>query len=1001
VTGPLTLDGVELVIDGRQILQPFSVEFRPGEVTAVSGPSGSGKTSLLSVAGGLIAPSAGTAAYDGRPTWRGDGDPPPEVAFVLQVYGLVPILTALENVAIALRARGVDASTVEERAVAALDRFHIGDLGERQVEELSGGQMQRVACARAFVTGADILLADEPTSELDEGNREHVMAELRVEAGRGAIVVVATHDTAVVDASDRRLAIDEGALIDQPAPAGRHRLAFGGCASVGHVVRGLLWRGASALTLVCLTAAVVAGCLASVRYSELTDTPVGSIGVLLVLGAVVTSVQASATARGRRNEIALAQIRGRHGVGLLASFLVEPVVLVVVGSALGVAVGKAALALAVRAWLDQPSGHVDDSISHGAWIAAGAAVGCVVASVIAGSWRVVREPLIEQLDESHRPEPPAAVVLLGQTGVVVAAAVAGYESTQHAGVRDGWGAVFDPSLLTPVLLGLAAGQAAIWTARGVGAAMTRSGRHAFGVARFLAIRRLARRSDTAFGARVVIAAGVVAAVTLSAGTAARAWQDESTRIAMGGPLRYTVDDGAALAAYQATHDLDPDGRWLMTMVSAPDKSEAYRRAFADMSRWRSVVGDFYAGTGAASIADHAGELETGAPVRPAVGDSISVAFDASTLAANLQVAVSVYYVTPRGGVGTAILRAPKSAAGGTGTVEVTGRVRTACQAGCVVTQVVIDGYRIRPYHDLVISDLRFGDVSLLDDAWRGDNRYGRVRQDADGLHVRLSVWGDSLELRPAAGLQPLAALWTPGLVTMREGRRAIGYAVDGREHVVEPVGTVAMLPFVGRQGMLMDLSRALAVSTPVIPTATTYIVARADTPPSVLDRLTATGLVGEPTDVGSALAAASERPDAQGVRLYSLMSGFAALIALLGMASSAAAQRRDRRHEAASLRVSGVPSRTLTAAIRTEAVWLALMVFALVAAVGWAASRVAIENLELVPISPYSPLLTSTPSLRSVAIAAAGAGVVVGLGTFLAYRSIARTSPPRILRGGV
>ena len=221
MSGPLQLDQVELVVRGKQILHPISLTFEAGEVTAVSGPSGSGKTSLLSVAGGLLAPSRGMAEYGGRPTWLGDGDPRPEVAFVLQVYGLVPILSAHENVAVALRARGVPVSEVEERATMALERFHIGDLGDRQVEELSGGQMQRVACARAFVVGAEVLLADEPTSELDEGNREHVMAELRAEADRGAVVVVATHDAAVVAAAHRHVVIDEGRLTDHVAPVAR------------------------------------------------------------------------------------------------------------------------------------------------------------------------------------------------------------------------------------------------------------------------------------------------------------------------------------------------------------------------------------------------------------------------------------------------------------------------------------------------------------------------------------------------------------------------------------------------------------------------------------------------------------------------------------------------------------------------------------------------------------------------------------------------------------
>ncbi len=215
--GPLLLDQIELVIHGKQILHPISLELQPGEVTAVSGPSGSGKTSLLSVAGGLLAPTHGATEYDGRPMWQGDGDPRSEVAFVLQVYGLVPILSAQENVGVALRARGVPVAEVDSRAAQALDRFYIGDLGDRQVEELSGGQMQRVACARAFVVGAQVLLADEPTSELDEGNRSHVMAEMRAEAADGAIVVVATHDDAVVAAAHRHLIIDEGRLVDRVA----------------------------------------------------------------------------------------------------------------------------------------------------------------------------------------------------------------------------------------------------------------------------------------------------------------------------------------------------------------------------------------------------------------------------------------------------------------------------------------------------------------------------------------------------------------------------------------------------------------------------------------------------------------------------------------------------------------------------------------------------------------------------------------------------------------
>jgi putative ABC transport system ATP-binding protein len=224
----LTLDEVSLVVGERQILQPMSLHFEPGTITALSGPSGSGKTTVLSIAGGLLRPTRGAARLGDAPMWQGDGDPRHEVAFVLQVYGLVPILSARENVAVALRARGSKPAESDRRADQELARFHIGDLGDRQVEELSGGQMQRVACARCFAVEPMVLLADEPTSELDEGNREHVMAQLAIEARRGAIVVVATHDPAVVDASDRHYVLDEGVLTDHVAAVGELHPGFHG-----------------------------------------------------------------------------------------------------------------------------------------------------------------------------------------------------------------------------------------------------------------------------------------------------------------------------------------------------------------------------------------------------------------------------------------------------------------------------------------------------------------------------------------------------------------------------------------------------------------------------------------------------------------------------------------------------------------------------------------------------------------------------------------------------
>ena len=210
----LAADGIGVAGPGAPILDGVSLTARPGRMLAVTGSSGSGKTTLLSVLGGLVPPSDGAVAFGDEPVGTRTGEPRPGTAFVLQTYGLVPSLTAEENVAIALRARRVKPAEASRRALAALDRVGVGDLAERMVQELSGGQLQRVAVARALAVEPDVLLADEPTSELDEHNRDLVVAEIRAEAERGAVVVLATHDPDVADACDDELHLVDGRVVD-------------------------------------------------------------------------------------------------------------------------------------------------------------------------------------------------------------------------------------------------------------------------------------------------------------------------------------------------------------------------------------------------------------------------------------------------------------------------------------------------------------------------------------------------------------------------------------------------------------------------------------------------------------------------------------------------------------------------------------------------------------------------------------------------------------------
>jgi putative ABC transport system ATP-binding protein len=197
---------VRVVRDDRNVVDLVSLRAYAGEVVGIGGPSGSGKTSLLTVLSGLARPDDGSVVLHGSP----------RVGMVLQGYGLVPVLTAAENVEVVLQAQGRDAAEVSAAASLALGRVLLAELGDRLVDRLSGGQQQRVAVARALVAEPDLLLADEPTSELDEVSRDHIVQELVAQARAGSLVVLASHDRDVLAACDRTLWLVAGRLVDAP-----------------------------------------------------------------------------------------------------------------------------------------------------------------------------------------------------------------------------------------------------------------------------------------------------------------------------------------------------------------------------------------------------------------------------------------------------------------------------------------------------------------------------------------------------------------------------------------------------------------------------------------------------------------------------------------------------------------------------------------------------------------------------------------------------------------
>jgi putative ABC transport system ATP-binding protein len=196
----------------------FSVE--PGAFVAIVGPSGSGKTTLLGLLAGLDRPSAGTVHLDGEELGALDEDRrarlrAEKIGFVFQSFQLIPTLTARENVQVPLELRGEDSL---ERSTELLARVGLGDRGHHYPAQLSGGEQQRVALARAFSTRPRVLLADEPTGNLDAGTGATIIDLItELNRGLGTTLVLVTHDLELAARARRTIRLSDGAIVGDTA----------------------------------------------------------------------------------------------------------------------------------------------------------------------------------------------------------------------------------------------------------------------------------------------------------------------------------------------------------------------------------------------------------------------------------------------------------------------------------------------------------------------------------------------------------------------------------------------------------------------------------------------------------------------------------------------------------------------------------------------------------------------------------------------------------------
>ncbi len=697
-------------------------------------------------------------------------------------------------------------------------------------------------------------------------------------------------------------------------------------------IRAHLWPSLATLALAFV---VSAGSVGVVGASRVGATPGAVAAMLALYGAVALAEQAARSVVDRSHDVALARLRGMRG-GRLVLFAAGPLLLVsLTGIAAGSAVGTWLARRIVDGWdLSYSVGTreviVAVAVLVGAWV--------TITLVAAG---VIRRPLGDALSVHPRRHPTSWITTFLELLVVTAACLAVYEAHRS---EQSW-----VPTIAPALVALGAGQLVMWAL----AWTPRVGRR-LGLA--LATRRLRRDPDPGSVVRVMVAAAVLLAVTLTGGRTAADWRQDAGRLRAGGPI-VTAFDAGGLRAYAAARDADPQGKWLMAAVAIDDLDPNHRRVFVDASRWDAVVGDFLGDTSSADASAHMKSLADQDGPQLMSADSLQV--DVDSIAAGATGSVTVRYLSDLGYAETARVRIDHA---GTSTSALAN-----CKIGCALLSVDLSG---APFS---LGGVTAGGVRLL-----GSTSY------AGGATKHAVTVGPTSE--------QAVALTTKGLQTA-----GIADGIDGKTQAMRLVGTVGAVPFVGRAGSLLDLGQVLRGAVGTVADARSVVVARADTPAAVLGQLRKDG-GRKPTTYATVADRLDATPAARADSLALLVAVGVGLVALTHLLAWLAGQLGRRRAEVAGLRAAGIGPRAVRRAYLGEAALLSVIVLVTAAVAAAVTTVPLLKPIELVGGWAQAPSVQLAVQPFTLTVVVVGVAVLTAMLCGLVFTRFGRAARPSALR---